>query len=196
MNAELEGNLDQLFSIRQDAPGIVARLSIQQANWRPAPNRWSIAECFSHLNLSAAAVMRTLDDAIAQGRAGGVIGTGPAAYPLWERLFAQSLEPPPWPRVRTIAALAPAREQKPEDVLHEFLEWQDRFAERVRGADGLDLRHVRARSPVSSWLRYSLGTAFRVFLAHERRHLWQARHVRQELDHRPSTIALPSASPR
>jgi hypothetical protein len=38
------------------------------------------------------------------------------------------------------------------------------------------------RSPVASWLHYSLGIGFQIFLAHERRHLWQARQVRHSIE--------------
>jgi hypothetical protein len=53
---------------------------------------------------------------------------------------------------------------------------------RLRKADGLDLRRARMRSPVLRWLSYSLGTGLVGFLAHERRHVWQARQVRNALD--------------
>ena len=184
MNSELEGYLDQLLSIRQDAPGIVARLTDEQINWRPAPNRWSIGECFSHLNTAAKIAMRGFDEAIANARARGLTSNGPFAYPLLERFFIQTIEPPPKFRVRAPSVLAPVREVKAADVLREFFEWQDQAARRMREADGLDLRRARTRSPAVSWLRYSLGTGFVIFLAHERRHLWQARQVRQELERR------------
>ena len=180
MNSELEGYLDQLLSIRQDAPGIVAGLSDQQINWRSAPNRWSIGECFSHLNAAAKPSIRGFDEAIASARTRGLTSSGPFAYPLLERWFARSLEPPPGWRFRAPSALAPAREVKAADVLPEFFEWQDQIARRMREADGLDLRRARTRSPAASWLRYSLGTGFVTLLAHERRHLWQARQVRND----------------
>jgi hypothetical protein len=63
-------------------------------------------------------------------------------------------------------------------VITDFLGWQDQFLGRLKQADGLDLRRVRARSPVIAWLKYSLGISFAAYLAHQRRHLWQARQVR------------------
>src|SRR5262245_45112089 len=190
MNAEIEGYQDQLLSIRQDAPGILAGLSGDEVNWRPAADRWSIGECFDHLNVSAKRSIETVDEAIAGARAGGLTGSGPFVYPLLERLFVASLEPPPKFRARARSYLEPARQVDTEAVLREFFGWQDQFNDRIRRADGLDLRRVRVRSPVVSWLRYSLGTAIATFLAHERRHLWQARRVRQELEQRR---AKPSA---
>ena len=52
MIAEIETYQDQLLSITQDVPGLIGRLSDEQFNWRPAANRWSMAECFDHLNVS------------------------------------------------------------------------------------------------------------------------------------------------
>jgi hypothetical protein len=53
--------------------------------------------------------------------------------------------------------------------------------DRVRRSSGLDLGRIKFRSPLIPLLRLSLGTWFQFLLAHERRHLWQARQVRQEL---------------
>jgi len=55
------------------------------------------------------------------------------------------------------------------------------LAERVRRDDGLDLAHVRTISPVNRLLRMPLGAYFDFFIAHDRRHLWQARNVRNRL---------------
>ena len=69
MTAELEGYRDQLLSIQQDTSGIVANLSDGQFNWRPAANRWSIGECFDHLNATARAYMPAIDRASRGGEA-------------------------------------------------------------------------------------------------------------------------------
>ncbi len=63
-------------------------------------------------------------------------------------------------------------------VLGEFMDWQDRLDERLRLADGRDLRRARARSPALPLFVWSLGSLFAITLAHERRHLWQARQIR------------------
>ena len=47
-----------------------------------------------------------------------------------------------------------------------------------RAADGLDLRRVKVVTPISRWVKLSLGMAFAQTAAHERRHLEQSRRVR------------------
>ncbi len=67
------------------------------------------------------------------------------------------------------------------DVLREFAAVREQLAERVRQADGLDMAHVKTISPVSRLLRLPLGAYFDFIIAHDRRHLWQARQVRNRL---------------
>jgi hypothetical protein len=180
--SELEGYQDQLLSIRQDAPGIVARLTDEQFNWRPAPGRWSIAECFDHLNAAARAFVPELDRSLSDARARNLTGTGPFAYGLIDRLMIRAMEPPPRFRTRAPKMVAPGARRAREPVMREFMEWQDHLAARIRQAEGLELSRARVRSPFARWLTYSLGGAFAIALAHERRHLWQARVVRNEME--------------
>ena len=47
--------------------------------------------------------------------------------------------------------------------------------------NGLDITGVKVRSPFARWLRYTLYEWLLVLLAHERRHLWQAERVLENL---------------
>jgi hypothetical protein len=46
-------------------------------------------------------------------------------------------------------------------------------------ADGLDLKRAVVTSPASRFFRMSLGAYLAFLAAHDRRHLWQARQVRE-----------------
>lgn len=181
MNSEIEGYLDQLLAIKQDAPGIAGNLSTSQFRWRPAAKRWSIGECFDHLNRAAQQLIRSFDRSIADAQARRLTGDGPFVYPAHERLFVHMMEPPSRLRLRAPRGFVPSPDvMEPAALMERFFALQDEFGHRLRQADGLDLRRVRTRSPVLPWLTYSLGTGFRGFLAHERRHIAQARAVRND----------------
>jgi hypothetical protein len=182
MTPEIEGYLDQLLSIRQDVPGLVAGLNHEQFNWRPSPGRWSIAQCLDHLNLSAQRFVPAMDAALAGAEQRGLRSRGPFTYPMLERWFTRSQEPPPKLRSRTFKTLTPAANLDMEDVVARFNAWQEQFEQRLRRADGIDLGRARHRSPVFPLLKWSLGTMFALTLAHQRRHLWQAREVRIHRD--------------
>jgi DinB family protein len=181
VNATIEGYLHQLLSIRQEVPGLVAHLSDEQFGWSPAPKRWSMAQCFDHLNATARAFVPAMDKAIGDAQTRGLRADGPFAYSVFERLFLRSTEPPPRLRFPAPRVLAPAPDKPKAAILSEFTDWQDRIEQRIRLADGLDLRRARARSPAFPLFVWSLGSLFAVTLAHERRHLWQARQIRNAM---------------
>jgi len=177
--AELESYQDQLLSIRQDATGLMSGLTDAQFNWQPEPGRWSIACCFDHLNLSAAKLfMPSIDAAIAAGRARGLTGNGPFAYSAFERWCVRTNDAPARRRFRAPKRVQPQPGKPIEAVRAEFLRWQDELDKRLIDADGLDLRRTTYKSPIPL-VKWSLGAFFQLMLAHERRHTWQARQVRQ-----------------
>ena len=82
--------------------------------------------------------------------------------------------------VKAPKSFAPASESRLAESRDAFLALQGEFQERLTRADGLDLGKVKARSPVSRHIKFSLGKAFAAIAAHQRRHLWQARQLRND----------------
>ena len=180
MLPELQAMLDQLEAIKAEGQVVTTGLSDAQFNWRPAQDRWSIAECLQHVNVSVAHSLGAFDRAIAEGRSKGRTASGPFHYGWFSRWMIASMEPPPKRRMGTfpIFALPAGATYRLPEVLPEFSAVRDRLAERVRQADGLDLKRQKAISPVNRLLRLPLGAYFAFVIAHDRRHLWQARQVR------------------
>jgi hypothetical protein len=178
---ELEGYLRQIDTAKRDGQMVVAGLSQAQLNWRPGPGRWSIAECLVHLNVAVSKTLPAFDRAIEGGRARGLVGQGPFRYGWFANWMVRSMEPPPKRLMKTfkVFEVPPGATHVPGQVLSEFLRVRDQLAERVRWADGLDLRRPRVVSPVTRLLRMPLGAYFAFVIAHDRRHLWQARRVRE-----------------
>jgi hypothetical protein len=179
VNAELEGYSDQLLSVKQDATGLMSGVSDSQFNWQPEPGRWSMAGCFDHLNKSAAQLfIPKIDAAIANARAQDLKGDGPFAYSAFERWCVTTNDAPPKMRFKAPTGVRPAASTRLEDVRAEFLRWQDELGRRLRDADGLDLARAKEKSPIP-FVKWSLGAFIQLMLAHERRHTFQARQVRQ-----------------
>lgn len=180
MTPELTDLLAQLNAVKADGHAVCAGLTASQFNWRPGAGRWSIAECLVHLNVAVTATFPAFDRAIADGWARGRTGSGPFRYGWFARMVARSMEPPPRWRMRTMPIFdIPAQQTYSQnDVLPAFVRVRDDLAERVRHAEGLDLRRVRVTSPANRLLRLPLGAYFQFIVAHDRRHVWQARQVR------------------
>ena len=178
MTPELQTMLDQLDAIRREGEAVGSGLSDAQFNWQPAPGRWSIAQCLNHLNYGVTLVLPAFDHAIAEGREQGKTSSGPFRYGWFSRLVIASMEPPPKWRMKTPMKKSAGATHKAADVLPEFVRVREQLAERVRKSDGLDLARIRTISPVNRMIRLPLGAYFHFILAHDRRHLWQARQVR------------------
>lgn len=160
MNSDIESFHFQLLSIVQDAPGIADGLTDAQFYWRPDPGRWSVGDCFAHMNKVTEVFLPVIDRAIARARAEGLTSPGPFVYSMIERIVLRFTEPPP--RIRTPApkSLRPQAEpNKPAaTVIREFQDFQAAIDERILRADGLDLKRARERSPALPIIKWSLGT--------------------------------------
>lgn len=180
MNADLESYRLQIVTIRQDAPGLWNGLTDAQFNWRPSPDKWSIGDCFAHLNETAKRTVPVLDEMIARARSRGLLANGPFVLGLIERTFVKSLEPPPRFRGKAPKRLqpVPSTHRALEPVTREFLNWQDAIDARLDSADGVDLVRVKGPSPAQPIIKWTLAGLLSITLAHERRHIWQAREVR------------------
>ncbi len=189
MHPELELYRQQFEQITSDAADLVKGLGEEQFNWRPAPGAWSIEECLAHLTMTGHLELGHIETAIEQGRARGLTGAGPFEYPALERFILRETEPPARHTMPAPKRLIPAHNQPLTAVMPTFFHVQRMFLLAIERADGLDLRRVKVVTPISRFLKVSLGTMFAQAAAHERRHLAQARRVREKL---PTGVALPA----
>ncbi len=168
----------QFESIQQDARELTAGLADSQFNWRPGPASWSMSECLLHLNITGESMRRPLESVIQQGRARGLFGQGPFRYGFLGNWLLRMTEPPPKRKFRASRSLTPTNGNPITALLPTFLFYQDEFIRRLHEANGLDLARIKVALPANRLLRLSLGQFFGFIAAHERRHLWQARAVR------------------
>lgn len=184
---ELVASWRELRSTGEEAEELAAGLTPDQLWWRPIPDRWSIGECLDHLVLTGEAYLEALDEAIEEGRRRGLLADGPHRRSFLGRWLTRFLDPPPGFRIPAPMRIRP---RLPEtdgsgtladgDPLSAFLALRPHLADRLQAAEGLDLGGIRMGSPFVPFMRFDLGSAFRIVAAHERRHLWQARRVREE----------------
>lgn len=169
----------EIAAINAEAARLCEGLGEQQLAWRPAPNQWSIAENLVHLNLTTQTFLPSVERAIGKARPTGA--TGPFELGLKGALFIWYTEPPPKFRVPAPKMIRPLLQGPANEALPQFLRSQEAALRKVDAARGLDCANVRFRSPLSSIVSMNLITFFAVLTGHQRRHLWQARNVREAL---------------
>ena len=194
LTAEIDAFRRQFEQLADDADAIASPLTDAQFAWNPpasAPSAlrrgtparvaWSVAQCIDHLNASARLYLPQLDEGIANAIRHGRYGEGPFKYWWIARLFVRCLEPPVRFRVKTPPPFEPPPGRSRREIMAAFRAYQVQYVDRLRQANGLDLARALVRSPIAQWIVMPLGSGFAAMVAHERRHLWQARRV---IEHR------------
>ena len=178
---ELPGSLgdlaEQIAAIRARTQALTAGRSSEALNWRPAGNRWSIAECIEHLNLTADMLLVEVDKSIAAGVAAEPGTEGVARHSMLFAWLLGVIEPPLKRRFRAKPVLTPRPDLDAERVVERFAEVQDDVMKRLEHARGIDLTRTKVRHPLIRLMSFRLGEIFTTITAHERRHLWQAEQV-------------------
>lgn len=173
---ELADDLRQLEEIRARADALVAPLSADEFNRPGSGGGWSVGQCLDHLNVTCRQYLEAIPAAIERGRERGLAGPGPVRRGLLGKPFIRLLEPPVRTRFKAPKTFRPrAGERLDKDaVLAEFHEQRRRLEQCFEQSADLDLWRIKLASPALPLLRFSLGEAYQIVLAHDRRHLWQA----------------------
>ena len=177
LSPEIDQLRKEFEQISADAESLVTPLGEEQFAWRPAPDGWSIAECLEHMNATARSYLPSIDEGIADAIRNGAYAEGPFHYSWIGRFFSQLMEPPARFRMRAAIDKQPGPRRPKRETLAGFRAYQVQYVDRLRQANGIDLSRSCVRSPIASWIRIPLGSAFASMAAHERRHLWQARRI-------------------
>jgi hypothetical protein len=168
----------QFGALKADASDLVNGLKEAQFNWRPDARSWSIAECLQHLNIVGDRYVHLLEGTLVDARARGLVGQGPFGYGWLGKWILANTEPPPKRKSKAPRSFIPVYGQPVTAVLPTFLHLQEQLALQLEQANGLDLARVKAPVPGYGPVKLNLLVTFAGIAAHERRHLWQARQVR------------------
>ena len=171
----------ELESATKQAEGLTAGMSAEDLMRPPAGGGWSVGENLQHLLLTSAAMLPLAEAAIKEVEATGARATGPTGLGMMGWLLAKTLEPPARMKTRTGQAFEPVAVAHPEELLPQLLEEHAKLATLVDRASGLATQKTRIVSPFNANVKYNLYAAFRIMLAHTRRHLWQAEQVKAAL---------------
>ncbi len=181
MNPQLQAVADELASAESRLRRLVVDAPAELWPRRPGPDRWSMAECVEHLNLSARAFLPSIRSSIAEGERLGRrpfvrYRRDPIGWLLW-----WTMRPPVRHRLKTMAPFVPVASPPLGELVTEFSGLQAEQLACVRQADGLPLARLRIVSPFDSRVRYNLYSCLTILPAHQHRHLWQAEQVLEEL---------------
>lgn len=166
-------------TLEENAAHLVEGVDDEVLLTSPDEGTWSVAQIFDHLNATGKPLLNALQDAIRAGQEKGPYGNPPFEYGIVSRWFIRAMRPSSTWSLPAPPVLQPAKSAQidPFETLYIFRGLQNQFADCVSEAEGLDLRRIRVPSPSVPIFRVSMGAWFEATIAHEQRHLDQAREV-------------------
>jgi hypothetical protein len=180
MRPELASIIAELDTATDHAKAIATRAGDEYWKQRPAPDRWSVGECFDHLNRSSEAYFPIFEQAL-QGAPTAKPGGLRRDFLGW--LLCVMLEPPVRIKTKTSGRFVPPIDVAARaEVMDRFELLQDHVKQFIMRSDSVDVASIKIKSPFAEKLQYGMYSAFRVLPVHQRRHLWQAERVLDSLE--------------
>ena len=150
-------------------------LSIEELNWRPGQNSWSILECFEHLNLYGDFYIPEIKTRINQSSnsTDKIFKTG-----LLGNYFAKSMLPKEkLNKMKTFKDKNPIGSSLDARTIDRFLSQQYEILNLLDKSRKVNLNKTKTGITISSWIKLKLGDTFRVVIYHNDRHLLQVQNV-------------------
>jgi hypothetical protein len=175
-NGGLNGLIEELKAVSANAQETFGALSAAQLNWKPAPEEWSVAQCFDHLIVTNRRFFPVLEQA-ARGRYAGSLWERVSPFSgIFGRIVVSTLKNQSR-KFKAPATIQPSSSSIDAAVLGRFVEHQGELIEHMRAVEGVNLKGLKVTSPIAAFMTYSIFDALRIVVAHEQRHFAQARRV-------------------
>ncbi len=162
------------------AESLAKGLTLEQLNWRPRPEAWSIGQCLQHLYVANGVYLPALSAALEGRSFARVEEIVPGWLAGW--FIRQYIEPSAKSRrARAPRKIEPGKHVE-ASILESFLRSNRAAQELVRRANDYDVNRIRFKNPFIPVLRFTVGAGLEIVSKHQSRHLLQAEGVKQAAD--------------
>ncbi|HSK72053.1 MAG TPA: DinB family protein [Pyrinomonadaceae bacterium] len=177
MNKDLNNLISEIEKISDEAQKTFGHLNAERINWKPAPESWSVGQCFEHLIKTNRMFFPELEK----------IKSGERKNSFWEnyspftsffgRMLTKSMRKDERKYKTSAAATPPSDVQS--DIIEQFSNHQTELVEMIRELENADWKKTVVTSPFLKIATYNLTDGFNIVIEHERRHFRQAERVLQ-----------------
>ena len=166
-----------LDEIARESQAAFGGLNSRQLNWRPDETRWGVAQCFEHLLTSNRLMLQSAHAALDESRPRTIWQRLPVLPGMFGRLMIRSLTPTATRKLSAPSAARPAFSGLPDDIVRRFADQQREAAGWMATLGDARAERTIMASPFIRVITYSVLDACRLMVAHDRRHMEQARRV-------------------
>ena len=155
-------------------------ITLQQLNWKPDPESWSIGQCLDHLIVSDCLYFPVFKK-IAENKY--KMTTWQRRSPLskmFGTLLVSQMQENVKRKVRTAKVFYPSASQVDSGIFERFHKHLDSLLEYIDAFKDVDPDKTYITSPVSNFITYNLRDAVTLLVNHEHRHINQAIRVKSK----------------
>ena len=152
-------------------------LTIEQLNWKPNPNVWSIGQNLDHLIIINGTYFPVIDAVRAGNYKLPFIAKLGFMVTFLGRTILQSVQPDRRRRMKTFPIWEPTKSDVGPDIWDRFENQQEKLKTLIRSSSDLLDNGIVISSPANKNIVYKLETAFDIIVAHERRHFEQSKET-------------------
>jgi hypothetical protein len=174
-NLTLPQIYDEAESIAVDAKALFGHLNLEQLNWKPSADSWSVSQCLEHLISSNQAYDPVLDRILRGEYRQTVLHRLPLLPAFMGRTLIKAMAPDAARKFKAPAASLPSSSSIDPQIVERFVAHQRAMLAKMRLVG--DPAGTIITSPFLVAIVYSLLDAFRLLVTHERRHFDQAQRV-------------------
>lgn len=168
-----------LQKLSDDAEKQFGTLTVEQLNWKPNADSWSIAQCLEHLIIINTAYFSTFEK----------IAKDEKEFSFWEglpwlpsffgKMLIKQLQPSNTQKFKAADEMLPATNNLSADIVEQFVTHQKQLIDYVVQMNQVAHEKIIITSPVASFITYNLRNAIAIITTHEQRHYQQALRVQQ-----------------
>lgn len=169
-------------AVKEKAIAAFSLLSLEQLNWEPPKNNWSIHQCLEHLILSDRLRNEKIVIKIRKRFRNDLWGKINPFSNFFGRMLVTQTEEKVHKRVKSPKLFLPPDDIDYDDSLNRYLNHLDAIISTLNDCIEADIDKVYITSPISGIVTYSLRDAMTIIIGHECRHIIQAVKIKKMVD--------------
>ncbi len=169
--------IEAINKTTRDFQDSFGNLNPAQLNWKPAADKWSIAQNMDHLiviNSSYFPIIQSLKKGTYKAPFLGKVGF---LVSFIGKMILNSVNPDRRRKMSTFPIWEPTKSEIPVGILDRFVAHQAELKKMIEDSQDLLEKGAVISSPANRNIVYKLEKAFDIIVTHEQRHLEQAKEV-------------------
>lgn len=177
MNEELLVLIAGANEVADNVQNAFGGLVVEQLNWSPDAESWSIGQCLDHLIVTNERDFPAIENTLKENYQNPFWGKMPFLSRFFGGFLVKMCRPENTRRSKAPKIFRPAEGRISGNIVEDFVRHQQKVVRFFELSENQDLKKTKVASLVTSFVTYSLLDAYRVLVLHEQRHFGQAKRV-------------------